>query len=298
MVLRGTNDEIRLPKQSHLAIEELSANSEEVVLNLIAGSVWTKVQPRSVDDAFRVKTPELTAGVRGTTFRVDRIAGASKVSVFEGTVHVTANKTNVSVTLKENESAVVNLQGQIMDKIAIPVDEAQIWQEWDQWAQETTVGSGSLAAGAGITAVDNLSQQVAQDNARWEADMQQYMRNVAELKFQEKLDEYANAFMKFAEDTGYIPEDDEGWSMLKFDPGLEGWNGPYVEGAVPPLDPWKRPLVYVKTKSRSNRVFGKVYSFWQDGRDQGGTNASVDKFSLIMYFRLDRFQDDPEVNPQ
>lgn len=294
--LRDKEDEIRLPVKSHIAVAQLSADSEEVILELRAGSVWADVAPRSTPDAFQVRTPELTAGVRGTRFRVDRNAGASKVSVLEGSVRVTANRTGAFVTLEANEAAVVNLRGQILDIIAVPVDEQQIWDDWDQWAQDATYGSGSYAAAFGP--VSGLTQNIAADNARWQTMMEEYQRNVAENRYMQKLDEYADAFLRFARDTGHIPTTEEGFSVLKFDTGYDGWQGPYVEGPIPPLDPWRQPLVYRKDESpTTGRVFGRVYSLWQDGRDQGGRNNSVDRLSLVLYYQLERFANDADVNP-
>jgi len=293
LVLRGKKDVIRLPEQSHIQIEKMTDDSEEVVINLKRGSVYTEVTTRDKPDAFQIRTPELTAGVRGTRFRVDATEGASAVSVFEGVVHVTATATGAYVTLKANEKAVVSLDGQIMDLLAVPVDEQEISAKWDQWAAETTGGGGLV----GVGPVGALSQRIAEDNAQWEATMQEHMRNVAESRYQDKLDEYAAAFMRYAAETGSIPTDAEGWSVLKFDPGKPGWSGPYVEGAIPPLDPFKRPLKYVLTKNPAGRVFGRVYSMWEDGRDQGGVNATSDRVSLVKYFELERFRDDPAVNP-
>lgn len=295
MLLRGKKDELRLPEKSHIEIEKLSDDSEEVVLNLRAGSVWVDVVPRSEPDAFQIRTPELTAGVRGTNFRVDRQSGSSKVSVFAGTVQVTANRTGAFVTLNANQAAVVNMHGQILDLIAVPKSEQEIYDEWQGWAFSAGYGAGTSAAA--FSPVAALSQRIAQDNAQWEAAMQEYQQNVAEMRYQDKLEEYANAFLRYADDTGRIPTTEQGWSPLKFDDGSAGWNGPYVEGSIPPLDPWKRPLVYKHVVSPTGRIFGRVYSLWQDGRDQGGVNSSVDKVALIRYYSLQRFANDPEVNP-
>lgn len=295
LLLRNKQDELRLPQESHIELREASADMEEVTVYLYSGSIWSDVSPRSNPDSFRVQTPELTAGVRGTNFRVDRATGASKVSVFSGTVHVVATRTNAFVTLQENQAAVVNADGQIMDIIAAPRTEQQVWDDWQTWAEQSVLGSGTLAAG--FTPISSLTQQIAQDNSRWESDMQEYIQNMAELRYMEKLDEYARAFERLAQDTGHIPESHEGWSMLKFDSGLAGWNGPYVEGPIPPLDPFRRPLRYRKVESQTGRIFGRVYSVWRDGRDQGGEPGSDDRVSLIMYFQLPRFENDPTVNP-
>ena len=293
VMLRESNDELRIPNDTHVSIEEMTANSEQVTLVLHRGSIWSSVSPRSKPDSFRVRTPELTAGVRGTRFQVDRIQGATQVSVYEGVVQVTANATNAFVTLKAGQAAAVNASGQIMDLIAIPPDQVAIRQDWDNWAANTSMGGGGMLAGG--APIGGLSQQIAQDNAAWEATMAEGNRLVAENKYMDTLQDFADAFERLAADTGYIPESGEGWSMLKFDPGIAGWNGPYVEGPVPPLDPWKRPLLYKKLKSRSGNTIGRVYSVWQDGRDQGGENSSQDRFALVMYFEIPRFKNDPNV---
>jgi len=46
-------------------------------------------------------------------------------------------------------------------------------------------------------------------------------------------------------DTGSYPTTDQGLQALLIQPtGLEVWNGPYVQGGKPPLDPWNHPFVY------------------------------------------------------
>lgn len=295
MVLRGMRDELRLPPRSHIEIEQLDETSEEVSLFLHGGSLWSQVSPRGEPDAFRVRTPELTAGVRGTLFRVDNANGSSQVTVVNGSVHVTANRTGVSVTLRENQAAVVNADGQILELLASPVDPDAIQRDWDDWSADMVGASGSVV---GMSPIGNLSQQIAMDNAAWEATMREHMRNVAELRYAEKIDEYAAAFRRFANDTGIIPENqEEAWSLIKFGEDLDGWNGPYIEGAVPPLDPWRNPLMYRKVTNPAGRVFARVYSFGPDGRDDGGVNSSRDIISHILYFDLERFRDDPAVNP-
>jgi len=291
LLLRGKKDDLRLPEETQLTLESLSGDGDEVVIALERGSVWSEVEPRTKADAFRVRTPELTAGVRGTNFRVDRAGGVSKVSVISGSVHVTATKTGAFVTLKKDQVAVVNADGQIMDLLAAPKDEQRIWDTWDQWAQDTTIQTGSVG---GMVIVGSLAGQVAVDNAAWEAEMQDYMRNTAANKYAQKLDEYAAAFVKFANDTDHVAEDAEGWSLLKFDTGLPGWAGPYVDGPIPPLDPWRRPLKYVKVVGRTGNLAARVYSFGEDRRDNGGTNADRDIVALKAYGRR---ADGTKLNP-
>jgi hypothetical protein len=159
-----------------------------------------------------------------------------------------------------------------------PIDVSAAWANWDGTPLTDLLPLASLNA------------VIAESNARWESEMQSYSRTLAELQYQERLNTYSEAFMRLAADTGVIPESADGWSWLRFNPGIDGWAGPYLDEPVPPLDPWKRPLVYRRLVSSSGNDFGRVYSLWQDGIDQGGENTSADKVSLIMYFNLEQFR--------
>jgi hypothetical protein len=289
LLLRGKRDQLYLPEQSHIELRELSADHEEVMVYLHSGAVFSNVSPRSEPDAYKVQTPELTAGVRGTFFKVARNMGVSEVQVIEGVVQVTARKTGVYATLEKGEKVAVNADGQIMKLIASPVSRQQIFDQWDQWAEETALGSGSLAQG--VSPIAGLSDQIAQDNARWENSMQEYMQTEALNKYDDTLRGFAKAFERFASDTGHIPETEEGWSLL-IDEKYPGWAGPYVENKqIPPMDPYGRPLRYRKLVSPSSgNVFGYVYSIWLDARDQGAEPGSDDKKALIMYYDLPRFR--------
>jgi len=47
----------------------------------------------------------------------------------------------------------------------------------------------------------------------------------------------------FEQDTGRYPTASEGLAALMEDPGLEGWNGPYLKTGLKP-DPWGTPYAY------------------------------------------------------
>jgi general secretion pathway protein G len=51
------------------------------------------------------------------------------------------------------------------------------------------------------------------------------------------------ALDQFRLDTGRYPTTSEGLNALITDPGLPGWDGPYLKKAVP-NDPWGRPYHY------------------------------------------------------
>ena len=57
-------------------------------------------------------------------------------------------------------------------------------------------------------------------------------------------------------DVGRYPNSDEGLQALVTQPtGVSSWNGPYVQGGKPPLDPWNNPYVYTNPSSRSGHDF-------------------------------------------
>ncbi len=73
----------------------------------------------------------------------------------------------------------------------------------------------------------------------------------------------------FEQDTGRYPTSSEGLEGLMTDPGIQGWKGPYLKGALKP-DPWENPYVYsVETDGPSS-----VYKLSSAGPD--GTAGSSD----------------------
>ncbi len=58
--------------------------------------------------------------------------------------------------------------------------------------------------------------------------------NIATLK---------NCLERFRQDVGRYPDEDEGISSLVFDPGADGWAGPYYD-KLTIVDPWDRDYIY------------------------------------------------------
>jgi general secretion pathway protein G len=57
----------------------------------------------------------------------------------------------------------------------------------------------------------------------------------------------------FQIDCGRLPTNDEGIGALLDDPGIAGWNGPYLQ--EPPLDGWGRPFQYTAPGEHLPRFF-------------------------------------------
>jgi len=76
---------------------------------------------------------------------------------------------------------------------------------------------------------------------------------------------------QFRLDTGRYPTTSEGLSALLTDPGVPGWDGPYLKKAVP-NDPWKRPYHYESPGTHGDY---DLMSYGADG-SQGGEKENSD----------------------
>jgi general secretion pathway protein G len=57
-------------------------------------------------------------------------------------------------------------------------------------------------------------------------------------------------------DMGSYPSTDQGLAVLVQKPsGVENWNGPYLKGDGPPVDPWNRPYVFRSPSERAGHDY-------------------------------------------
>ena len=74
----------------------------------------------------------------------------------------------------------------------------------------------------------------------------------------------ANLF-RYRVDNGRYPTTEQGLQALLTQPsGVNGWNGPYLEGRSVPLDPWKTEYQY-RFPGKNNPDGYDLYSFGKDG---------------------------------
>jgi general secretion pathway protein G len=66
--------------------------------------------------------------------------------------------------------------------------------------------------------------------------------NVATTKTQ--IEMLGQALDAFRLDVGRYPSTTEGLNALVANPGIDGWNGPYLKKGNVPADAWKRPFQY------------------------------------------------------
>lgn len=71
-------------------------------------------------------------------------------------------------------------------------------------------------------------------------------------------------FYKFKLDVGRYPTTGEGIDALVSDPGISGWQGPYIEQKEDALDAWNRMLQY-RSPGNHNIESYDLFSYGPDG---------------------------------
>lgn len=79
------------------------------------------------------------------------------------------------------------------------------------------------------------------------------------------------ALDQFRLDTGRYPTSQEGLDALSVDPGIDGWDGPYLKKALP-KDPWGTPYKYQSPGTHGDY---DLISFGKDGKS-GGEKEDAD----------------------
>ena len=87
-----------------------------------------------------------------------------------------------------------------------------------------------------------------------------------------QIEMLSSALDQFKLDTGRYPTTEEGLEALIKDPGVPGWNGPYLKKNKIPKDPWGRDFIY---KCPGEHGDFDLYSLGADGKP-GGTGENAD----------------------
>lgn len=293
LTLRASKDIVRLPPRTHIELAELGENN--VTINLKSGKIWCEVESRGGQGQFIVRTPNVTAGVRGTIFRMsDNLGAGVNIAVLEGTVNVASNQAQIAANVPGGMMVNVLPNGTISP--LMPLNEAIVreYNNWDQWADEAIASLGGV--GGGIT--EGMIRDTAAHNAAWSAEMARGNYYISRNKLSDYIDLVADSFRNFAADTAHVPTTEEGFSVLRENSGnWANWNGPYWDGPLPPLDSWGRPLRYVmRISERSGNTVGIVYSVGEDNQDNQGS-ISADIPSMVLYNQISAISNNPQYDP-
>ncbi len=94
-------------------------------------------------------------------------------------------------------------------------------------------------------------------------------RQIAKMQ----IEMLGEALDQFKLDVGRYPTTEEGLRALIENPGVEGWDGPYLKKRKIPKDPWGRDYIY-----RCPGEHGEydLFSYGADGKPGGeGENADI-----------------------
>jgi general secretion pathway protein G len=95
---------------------------------------------------------------------------------------------------------------------------------------------------------------------------------------QAQIELFGVALDNFRLDVGRYPTTEAGLEALQANPGLDGWDGPYLKKEVPP-DPWGNPYVY---SSPGEHGEYDLISHGADGAPGGeGENADIVSWQLL-----------------
>ena len=64
-----------------------------------------------------------------------------------------------------------------------------------------------------------------------------------------QMEQLLTALNTYRMDVGTFPAEAQGLQALRTNPGVRGWNGPYVQKDIP-LDPWGKPYRYTSADGR------------------------------------------------
>lgn len=72
----------------------------------------------------------------------------------------------------------------------------------------------------------------------------------------QSIERLASVLDLYKLDVGAYPSSGEGLAALSTRPSdAPGWNGPYLKGDAPPLDPWNHPYTYRSPSTRTGRDY-------------------------------------------
>lgn len=81
-----------------------------------------------------------------------------------------------------------------------------------------------------------------------------------------QIELFGGALDQFRLDTGEYPSSSSGLNALQTNPGLDGWDGPYLKKTIP-QDPWRNPYIY---RSPGTNGDYDLLSYGPDGQEGGG----------------------------
>ncbi len=117
---------LRLDKNTEI---KLLGEQEERGVLITLGNIWARVQSTLGMSKFKIKTPSVVAGVRGTIVRAEVTEEDESIAVDEGEVEVTTPESDTPVILKRNQV----LRGRRGGRFGPQSFDPQAREKWEFW---------------------------------------------------------------------------------------------------------------------------------------------------------------------
>jgi len=120
------NSILRIDSLTRMRIDELQANNIEAALD--AGKLWCRIKKLEPGAAFSVKTPDVAAGVRGTTFWVEAEEGAEhEIGVEDGEVEAIARDRRIRL---KNKMRIAAREGRLGEAREFDPEKRARWEKF------------------------------------------------------------------------------------------------------------------------------------------------------------------------
>ncbi|MDK2972559.1 MAG: ral secretion pathway protein [Candidatus Sumerlaeota bacterium] len=275
VVFKSGRDMMRVSPHTALTMVDSTANRVEI--DLRRGSIWMELGEGLGANRVIVRTTNAVVLGEEGVFRVaDALDRGFHVASVEGTTVVQSTKAQIATRVNEGEMVLVRPDGSITAPQSLSTAVRREDASWDELGADWWFrAERTLMPGLEDPMLNLVSMN----------EQQAYLRTLAE------------AFLRFAEDTGHVPTSDEAFSVLRQNTGAwPNWQGPYFNGLLPPLDSWGRPLKYVTRETgHADHVVGIVYSTGEDNVDNDG-DPSADVSEMVLYYQLENLNRGSSAN--
>jgi len=173
-------DDRSLLRLDHNTEVQILSGSQERGVMVTLGNIWAKVQSVFGASKFKIKTPTVVAGVRGTVLRAEVSDQEAAIAVDEGEVEVSPTEGEPPVIVRQNQQVRVPRGKRDLRPGAFDPEARPKWEFWtDPLAQQEVQGIQEAAAAAKQACVEvhqrtqDIHQALAIDGqAAWRLSLQ------------------------------------------------------------------------------------------------------------------------------
>ena len=148
----------------------------------------------------------------------------------------------------------------------------KVWQQWDAWQPETLEMEWNPALPS--LELEPVLKEV-HPVFPWEIPVDSSFVSMPDTRsLPEVMGAFLDGVQAYHGDTKTYPSQTEWIDSLLKDPGVSGWNGPYISADLPRVDLWGRPFIY-EVFRHQDQVYLDVRSRGPNGEDDRGLNDDI-----------------------